>query len=146
MQNLTLSLISPTSLMAIGIILIALEAITFSFVLFWFGIAFLIVSVLSLLNIYPDGFWQLSSVGIIAILMLVSLRTKTLKLFLKSKNKENNDNFLNEAGVGVIQNGKVYYKATLWNIGYEGKETFDDKEKVDVKSTKSGVAYIEKHL
>ncbi len=144
MQSLTLSLISPTSLMAIGIILIALEVVTFSFVLFWFGIAFLIVSVLSLLNIYPNGLWQLSSVGLIAILMLLSLRTKTLKLFLKSKNKENNDNFFNEAGIGVIQNQKVYYKATLWNIGYEGKETFEDNEKVNVKSTKAGFANIEK--
>lgn len=144
MENLTLSLISPITLMAIGITLIALEAITFSFVLFWFGVSFLVVAGLSLFSIYHDGLWQLSSVAVVSMLLLLTLRTKALKLFLKSKDKENNDNFLNEAGVGIIKDGKVNYKATLWHIGYNGKETFSDNEKVSVTSTKAGFAYIEK--
>ena len=143
MENLTFSLISPAYLSAIGVILIAVEMLTFSFILFWFGIAFLLVAGLSLLNIFPDGLWQLLSIAIIAMAMLVSLRTKALELLLKSK-EENNDNFLNEAGVGEIKHSKVNYKATYWEIGYEGKETFEEDEKVTVLRTEKGVAFIEK--
>ncbi|MFT5660031.1 MAG: hypothetical protein ACI9TV_000665 [Sulfurimonas sp.] len=143
MENLTLSLISPAYLSAIGIILITLEMLTFSFVLFWFGIGFLLVAGLSLFNVFPDALWQLGSIGLIAMLMLFFLRSRALEVFLKSK-KENNDNFLNEAGVGVIKHGKVDYKATYWEISYEGKETFAEDEKVTVLKTEKGVAFIEK--
>lgn len=142
-ESLTLNLLSPLTLLAIGITLIALEAITFSFVLFWFGISFLLVAIFSLFDIYTNGLWQLSSVALIAIVLLLLLRTKIMKLFLKSK-EEHNDNFLNEAGEGFIKDSKVYYKATYWSIGYEGEETFNEGEKVNVLSTARGIANIEK--
>lgn len=75
--------------------------------------------------------------------MLFFLRTKSLELFLKSKEKHN-DNFLNEAGTGTIQHKKVNYKATYWKIGYEGDETFEEDEKVTVLRTEKGVAFIQK--
>jgi len=143
-ENQILSLISPIILLAIGLGLIALEILTFSFVFFWFGLAFLIIGALSYFAIFPDGLWQLSGVSVIAIVLLLSLRTTALKIFLKSKEKENNDNFLNEKGIGVVKGGKVYYKATYWNIDLANNDTFSDGEKVTVLSTAKGVAYIEK--
>ena len=143
MENLTLSIIPALYLSAIGITLIGIEMLTFSFVLFWFGIAFLLVSGLTLFNVFPDALWQFASIGVISILMLLFLRTKALELFLKSK-KENNDNFLNEAGVGTIKYDKVDYKATYWEIAYKGKETFVEGEKVTVLKTEKGFAFIEK--
>lgn len=37
-----------------------------------------------------------------------------MEKFLKSKDQEINDTFLNEKGEGVIKNRKVEYKATYW--------------------------------
>ena len=144
MENPILDLFSPTVLMAIGVLLIAFESLFLSFVLFWFGIAFLIVAFLSLFNLFHDGLSQLSSVAFISILLLFSLRSKAVKLFLKPKDEENNDTFLNQRGVGVIKEGKVYYKATYWNIGYEGEESFEENEKVIILSAFKNVAHIRK--
>lgn len=144
MESQALSLISPIILIAIGIGLIALEAITFLFVLFWFGVASILVGVLSYIIKFPDGFWQLSVIAIIAMVLLLTLRNKALKVFLKPKSKENNDNFLNEKGVGVIQGDRVYYKATTWNIDSDNGVSFKDKEKVMICRIEKGIAYIKK--
>jgi len=139
-----IDLISPLMLIAIGIGLIALEALLFSFVLFWFGVATIIVGVLSYLHIFGDGLWQLSSIAILSMILLFFLRSKVLQLFLKSKDGEHDDNFFNEEGVGVIRNGSLYYKATYWNIDPMNKEKFEDGEQVHVLSINKGIATIEK--
>ncbi|MBT5934655.1 nodulation efficiency protein D [Sulfurimonas sp.] len=144
MESLTLSLISPTILIAIGIGLIAMEALVFTFVFFWFGLAFLTVGVLSYFPLFTDGLWQLSTIAILAILSLILLRAKATDLFLNSQAEKNNDNFLNEKGIGVIKNGKVYYKATYWNIDPTNKESFNEGESVNVLSALKGVVAIEK--
>jgi len=144
MENQVLSLISPTILIAIGLGLIAIEALIFSFVFFWFGLAFIIVGVLTYFSVFADGLWQLSSASVIAIALLLLLRTKSIKLFLETKGKENNDNFLNEKGIGVIKNAKVYYKATYWGINLSNKEVYKEGERVSVLSVAKGIANIEK--
>ena len=144
MESLAFSGLSPLVLLAIGVILIALESLLFSFVLFWFGLSFLIVGGISYLDVSLDLKWQLSLVAIISLALLVFLRAKALKIFLKSKEGENNDNFLNETGYGVIKNGKVFYKATYWDIDPMCKVTFDDGEKVFVQKAEKNIAFIEK--
>lgn len=139
-----LSLISPMILIAIGLGLIALEALTFSFILFWFGLSFMIIGIFSYFPLFPDGLWQLSSIAIVAIALLLTLRTKAIKIFMKAKEKENNDNFLNEKGIGIIKDGKVHYKATYWDIDLAHKDTFEEDEKVLVSGTKHGIADISK--
>jgi len=144
MENLAFSGLSPLVLLAIGVILIALESLLFSFVLFWFGLAFLIVGGISFFDVTLDLKWQLSLVSIISLALLVLLRAKALNMFLKSKEGENNDNFLNETGYGVIKNGKVFYKATYWEVDPACKITFDDGEKVFVEKAENNIAIIKK--
>jgi len=139
-----ISLISPLILIAIGITLIALETLTFTFVMAWFGISFIIVGVLSFMPIFPDGLWQLSVISILSILLLITLRSKILKIFLKPKENENNDDFFNEQGIGVIKSNKVYYKATYWDIDLSDNLTYEENEKVNVIEIKKGTAYIKK--
>ena len=67
-----------------------------------------------------------------------------MEKFLKSKDQEINDTFLNEKGEGVIKNGKVEYKATYWDI--DSKDTdFKEGEKVIVLSALRNKAKIEKY-
>lgn len=142
METVTLNVISPTVLVAIGIILIAIEAMIFSFVFFWFGLASVIVGVISLFFTFSDGLWQLATIGVVALLMLFFLRAKALEKFQKPKDGEIKDNFLNTEGIGTIHNGKVYYKATYWDC--DTINDFIDDEKVEVIEAKKGKVIIKK--
>lgn len=137
-----LNAISPTILIAIGILLIAAEAATFTFVLFWFGIASIIVGIISYIVSFSDGAWQIAFIGIIAIALLFFLRTKTLDTFLKSKDGEIKDDFLNTKGVGTVKNGKIYYKATFWDC--DDIDSFKDGEKVEVLEAKKNMVKIKR--
>ncbi|MCJ8327639.1 MAG: nodulation efficiency protein D [Campylobacterales bacterium] len=139
-----ISIISPTILIAIGLFLIAIEAMSFSFISFWFGLASILIGIATNFIDFNDGLWQIASICILALVLLFSLRTKLMEKFLKSKDQEINDTFLNEKGEGVIKNGKVEYKATYWDI--DSKDTdFKEGEKVVVLSALRNKAKIEKY-
>lgn len=139
-----ISIISPTILIAIGLFLIAIEAMSFSFISFWFGLASILIGIATNFIDFNDGLWQIASICILALVLLFSLRTKLMEKFLKSKDQEINDTFLNEKGEGVIKNGKVEYKATYWDI--DSKDTdFKEGEKVIVLSALRNKAKIEKY-
>lgn len=143
-QMEVISIISPTILIAIGLFLIAIEAMSFSFISFWFGLASILIGIATNFIDFNDGLWQIASICILALVLLFSLRTKLMEKFLKSKDQEINDTFLNEKGEGVIKNGKVEYKATYWDI--DSKDTdFKEGEKVVVLSALRNKAKIEKY-
>jgi len=142
MENLAFSGLSPTILVTIGIILIALESLTFSFVVLWFGVAFIIVGGISYLDPSLDLRWQLSLMALISMTLLSVLRTRAMKMMMKTQGKENNDNFLNSPGYGVIKDGKVYYKATYWDIEPGNKESLSEGDEVYVEKTQNNIAYI----
>lgn len=135
-----LSVITPEYLIAAGVALIAIEAVIFSFVVFWFGLATVIVGVLSYLFPFNDGLHQLVAIALIAMVLLITLRAKVLERFMKAKGKDHDDDFLNEEGEGIIENGKVYFKATYWKI--DSSESFEEGEKVKVLSTKGASAKV----
>ena len=83
--QIILSVIDPYILLAIGVALIALEAIIVSFVIVWFGIGFVLTALLSYFLAFNDGIWQIATASIISLILLLMLRKKTLESFLKSK-------------------------------------------------------------
>ena len=113
-QREVLSIISPTILIAIGLFLIVIEVMSFSFISFWFGFSCILIGIATNFIDFNDGLWQIASIYILALVLLFWLRTKLMEKFLKSKDQEINDTFLNEKGEGVIKNRKVEYKATYW--------------------------------
>ena len=140
-QREVLSIISPTILIAIGLFLIVIEVMSFSFISFWFGFSCILIGIATNFIDFNDGLWQIASICILALVLLFSLRTKLMEKFLKSKDQEINDTFLNEKGEGVIKNGKVEYKATYWDI--DSKDTdFKEGEKVIVLSALKNKAKI----
>ena len=142
METPILELFSPMVLMAIGIALIAIEALLFSFFIFWFGVAAIIVGIASYFVPYTDGLWQLATVAILAMILLLTLRSKALKTFMKAKDKEHNDDFFNESGEGEIRDQKVYFKGTYWKIN--SKDVFENGEKVKVVSVSGATATVKK--
>ena len=138
------SVIDPYILLAIGVALIALEAVIASFVLIWFGIGFVLTALLSYFLAFNDGIWQIATASIISLILLLMLRKKALESFLKSK-KDISDNFFDEKGIGEIRDSKVFYKATYWDIDSKlDEKEFVDGEKVVVLKTHKNKASIEK--
>ena len=142
--QIILSVIDPYILLAIGVALIALEAVIASFVLIWFGIGFVLTALLSYFLAFNDGIWQIATASIISLILLLMLRKKALESFLKSK-KDISDNFFDEKGIGEIRDSKVFYKATYWDIDSKlDEKEFVDGEKVVVLKTHKNKASIEK--
>ena len=131
-------------LLAIGVVLIALEAVVTSFILIWFGLAFILTAIISNFYNYTDGIWQLATVSLISVVLLFFLRKKILDKFLNSKVKIS-DSFFNEKGIGKIKNKKVFYKGTYWEIDSDlDDEEFKEEEKVIVLKTNKNFATIQK--
>jgi membrane protein implicated in regulation of membrane protease activity len=139
-----LSMIDPYILLAIGIALIAFEAIITSFILIWFGVGFVITAAISYIYPFTDGIWQLATASMISLVFLFLLRKKVLEKFLNSK-RNISDDFFNEKGIGEIRNSKVLYKATYWDIDSTiDEKEFVEGEKVVVLKTHKNQATIEK--
>mgnify|MGYP000199723941 CR=1 FL=1 len=131
-------------LLGIGITLIAFEVFITSFVLFWFGLGFLICAPISHYYQFSDGIWQILVSCAIALLLLVLFRKKAIEKFLKPKDAINDD-FLNEQGTGEIRNSKVFYKGTYWEIDAQNpEEVFENGDKVQVIETHKNYAKIKK--
>lgn len=139
-----LSMIDPYILLAIGVTLIAFEAIIASFILIWFGVGFVITAAISYIYPFTDGIWQIAIASIISLVFLFLLRKKALEKFLNSK-RNISDDFFNEKGIGEIRNSKVLYKATYWDIDSTlDEKEFVEGEKVVVLKTHKNSATIEK--
>ena len=139
-----LDVIDPFILLAIGIALIAFEALIASFILIWFGVGFVLTAIISSMYMFSDGIWQIAAASIISLFLLFLLRKKVLEKFLNSR-KDISDDFLNEKGIGEIRNSKVFYKATYWDIDSNiDEKEFVEGEKVVVLKTHKNTAIIEK--
>lgn len=145
MENqIILSVLSPYILLAIGVFLIAFEAIVTSFFLIWFGIGFLITALISVYYPFSDGVWQVAVSCIIALVLLFLLREKATNKFLNSS-EEISDNFFEGGGIGQIKNGKVFFKGTYWEIDSVLDDVqFSEGEKVNVIKAYKNFAKIEK--
>jgi membrane protein implicated in regulation of membrane protease activity len=142
--QIILSVIDPYILLAIGVALIAFEAVIASFVLIWFGFGFVLTALISYIYVFSDGLWQIAIASILSLILLILFRKKVLESFLKSR-KNISDNFLDEKGIGEIKNSKVFYKATYWDIDSEiDEKEFVEGEKVIVLKTHKNHATIEK--
>jgi len=143
-QQILIDVIDIYILLGIGVTLIALEVFITSFVLFWFGLGFMICALISKYYQFSDGIWQILASCAIAFLLLVLFRKRVIEKFLQSKEVVNDD-FLNEQGTGEIRNSKVYFKGTYWEIdSVNSEEVFENGDKVQVIETHKNYAKIKK--
>ncbi len=123
--------ITPEILLGIGVALIALEIFMFSFYFMWLGLGFLIVGVLSYFYPFENGFIQLALSSVLGVVMLLLFKEKFQEYIFKNTPKSK-DEFLEEAGVGVVKEGKVFYKGTFWDVDGHSKLP-DEGEDVIIK-------------
>lgn len=131
-------------LLAIGIILIALEVFVTSFVVIWFGLGFLLVSIIEVFYPLENIFIQLGLVSIFSLLLLFLFRKRVKNRFFKAQ-KEIKDDFFNESGYGEVKSGKIFFKGTFWDFEANvDVDLYKEKDKVFVEKTKNNIAYIKK--
>ena len=107
-------------LLALGILLIGLEALTFTFVLFFLGIGFILVSLISYFYMFDNGAIQVASAFVLALIFALILRKTLMKKLLKPKlDKEERAHV---SGVGFVEDGSIKFDGTYW-------KTLDDISK-----------------
>lgn len=129
-------MISAYLLLAVAFVLAIIELLIGSFYVIFFALAFLFVGILSLflsLNLA----WQVILIVLISLISFVVFK----KFFKKNRKEENlKDNFLDESGEGVVQNGMIYYKGTLWQSSEI--EGLKDGDKVRVTGVRANQIQI----
>jgi len=117
-------------LIAIGILLIGLEALVFSFFLFPIGLGFLIVALTDLLVFNFDGlFPQLATVAIIGLAITLVFRKKFIQLLGKSSSSKEEQ--IHKGGVGIVDGTQIKFEGTFWNSD-DDLSGYSDGDKVDI--------------
>lgn len=99
-------------MISIGVCFCVAELLLMNFVLIFFGFGFALVGLLNL-GIKFSWEWQLLSAFMLSFILLFAFKKPLNKLFHYNSDKYK-DNFLDESGVGEINNGMIYYKGTFW--------------------------------
>ncbi len=127
-------------LLAFGIILIGLEALTFTFLLFFLGIGFIIVSIVSYFVVFDNGLWQIALAFILSVILAFVFRGKLLQKISKPKNKEEK---IHKSGTGVIDGDLVKFDGSYWQSTTD-LSGFKDKERVKIVDVIDNKVVVEK--
>lgn len=128
--------ISPSYLVAIGILLIGLEAVIFSFVISFLGFALIIVAIISYFYTFDNPIIQLALASIIAFLTAFLLRNYILEKI--SKPSEEIESRAHISGVGYIDEDMIKFDGTYWKSDDDlsGYNNGDKVEVIDVVNNK----------
>jgi len=117
-------------LLAIGIILIGLEALVFSFFLFPIGLGFLVVSFLELWVLKFDTlFSQTATVLVLALVVTLLFRKKFIRFLGKSSSKK--EEKVHKGGIGTIDGTQIKFEGTFWSTD-DDLSAFKDGDNVDI--------------
>ena len=137
-----LPVFSAWVLIAIGLILIALEVITMTFVILYFGIALILTGALTLSGIFAAGEYQLLSISVLALLLFIWNNRKK-EAFMNREKLEIDSFKTGDIGIVILSNDKyrVQYKGTSWPIENMPSE-LNAGDKVIVEELKENKAYV----
>ena len=122
-------------LLAIGILLIGLEALVFSFFLFPIGLGFLIVAFLELwiLN-FESLFAQVATALVLGLIITLVFRKTFIKLLGKSSSDKEEQ--IHIGGIGTIDGKQIKFEGTFWNTD-EDLSSYKDGDKVSIEIVKN---------
>jgi len=128
-------------LIAIGITLIGLEIILFSFVTFFIGLGFLAVAFINLFYPFSNLWEQVAVAFSIALILAFILRTPLMKRLNRSQEKEKPT--LKTKGIGIVEDGMVKFEGTYWN-SYDDISNIPNNTRVKIIDIKDNKVKIEK--
>jgi len=122
-------------LLAIGIILIGLEALVFSFFLFPVGLGFLVVAFLELWVLdYGSLFSQVATVLVLGLVITLLFRKKFILLL--SKSSSNKEEKVHVGGIGTIDGTQIKFGGTYWNTS-DDISGYSDGDRVNIEIVKN---------
>lgn len=142
--------ISPWYLISLGLVLLLSELLLMSFVLMWFGIAAILMGLVSFYIHLPSGESQLIITAFWGGFMLYLLRHK----MIKSQGQEDmQPETFREGGYGQLKKmddrWMVEYQGTLWKIAPEclkNHQAWLEDDEVNVVKIQHNQVFIEKQV
>ncbi len=116
-------------LLALGIVLIGIEALLFSFVLLWIGIGFIAVAILSYFTLFASGYVQIAVAVSIGLVLVLALRKWSMTLINKSA--DDTEEKIHASGVGIVEGGMIKMNGTYWQSD-DDLSGFSDGDRVEV--------------
>lgn len=133
--------IQVSYLLAIGILLIGLEALTFSFILFFIGIGFVIVSIISYFYTFENGIAQIAIAFSIALILAFSLRDYLSKKISKASTKKEERTHI--SGIGIIEDDMIKFDGTYWKT-LDDISSFKNGEQVEILDVVDNMVILKK--
>jgi len=127
-------------LLALGIVLIGLEALIFSFVLLWIGIGFIVVAFLSYVELFDSGYAQVAVAVSIGLVLVLALRKWSMNLINKSE--DDTEEKIHKGGIGIMDGGMIKMNGTYWqsDTDLSAYKDGDRVKVVDIVNNKAKLA------
>ncbi len=144
MENI-LPIIPAWIMLTLGVLLLAAELLSATFVMLFFGIAFILVGLVGFFVSWPSGEVQLLLAMVLGGVLTYALRG----FFMQSMRKENlplETMQVGDTGIIVENDGhlRVDYKGTTWGLKKDADFEIKAGDEVLVEELKNNVAYIQK--
>lgn len=133
--------ISAAYLLAFGILFIALEVLTFTFVLFFIGIGFAMVALISFFYIFDNGTIQIALAFILALVLAFSLRKILMNKISKTNNKP--EERAHVSGIGFVEDGIIKFDGTYWKT-LDDLSIYKNGDKVEIIDVIDNMAVLKK--
>lgn len=124
-----MEVIDSSYLLAIGIVMIGLEALIFSFFLVWLGLGFVIVAGLSYFGLFDSGIAQIAASVSIGLLLVFALRKWSMNMINKSQ--DTREEKVHKSGIGIVSEGMIKMDGTFWKTD-DDLSAYKDGDRVDV--------------
>ena len=122
---------------SLALVFFIIELAFLDFSCFIIALALGISAICSLFIELSITIWAVIS-ALLAVIFFFTIRAPLKRFFMSKKSK---DDFLDESGQGVVKEGMIYFKGTLWRADTSG---LNEGQSVKVKGIQSGKIIIEK--
>ena len=122
---------------SLSLVFFIIELVFLDFSCFIIALALGISAICSLFIELSITIWAVIS-ALLAVIFFFTIRVPLKRFFMSKKSK---DDFLDESGQGVVKDGMIYFKGTLWRAD---TSSLSEGQSVKVKGIQNGKIIIEK--
>ena len=122
---------------SLALVFFIIELVFLDFSCFIIALALGISAICSLFIELSITIWAVIS-ALLAVIFFFTIRAPLKRFFISKKSK---DNFLDESGQGVVKEGMIYFKGTMWRAD---TSSLSEGQSVKVKGIQNGKIIIEK--
>ena len=128
---------TPALFGSLALVFFIIELVFLDFSCFIIALALGISAICSLFIELSITIWAVIS-ALLAVIFFFTIRAPLKRFFMSKKSK---DDFLDEGGQGVVKEGMIYFKGTLWRAD---TSDLSEGQSVKVKGIQNGKIIIEK--